>query len=151
MPELSLNSLPKLCTCPPNSVPHTPKEQGIYGIYRRREFGASSYLNLPFNMTDEVPPPTYNAFSSDRTASGGGNVANAPPPPDYTPPSKFVIGSTITTEPLVGLPEIKGHLALLHNFAELKKQVETMTVSVPYVPTDAERKWTWFVGLAVER
>jgi len=54
----------------------------------------------------------------------------------------------------VKIPEIKGHLALLHAFAELKKQVDGDKVTVqvaPNVTLNRERRWTWFVGVAVER
>ncbi|KIM42769.1 hypothetical protein M413DRAFT_38911, partial [Hebeloma cylindrosporum] len=56
-----------------------------------------------------------------------------------------------TTEPLVRIVEVKGHLALLHAFSELKNQVNVLEVPVPHVPADNERKWAWFVALAVER
>ena len=52
------------------------------------------------------------------------------------------------------ISEIKGHLALLHAFAELKKQVdgdEATVQVVPNVTLDRERRWGWFVGVAVER
>lgn len=100
-------------------------------------------------MTDVAPSPAYKASSPGRHAAG--ESAGDAQLPKYTAPSTFSIGDTVT-EPLVGLPEIKGHLALLHAFAELKKQVGSAdTSNVSYVPENKEQKWAWFVGLAVER
>lgn len=55
---------------------------------------------------------------------------------------------------LVTPSQLKGHLALLHAFHELKKKVqEGVDDRFPeYTRTlDGERRWTWFVALAVER
>ncbi|KAF9034121.1 hypothetical protein BJ165DRAFT_1356787, partial [Panaeolus papilionaceus] len=56
--------------------------------------------------------------------------------------------------PLVGIPELKGHLALLHAFYELKEKVESMAfadVGTHRAPKPKTRRWGWFVALAVER
>jgi len=91
-------------------------------------------------MTKLQPPPAYN--------SRGGHG----PPSTYTVPTRFQIGASNTDTSLVRIPEIKGHLALLRMFAELKnKVVELGPGSAPYVPVDAEKRWSWFVALAVER
>jgi len=98
----------------------------------------------------EIAPPAYNA-----PPPGYHRIAdNQLPPPNYTVPTSFKIGQSRTSESLVKISEIKGHLALLHAFAELKKQVDgdEATVQVaPNVTLDRERRWGWFVGVAVER
>ncbi|KAJ7921384.1 hypothetical protein B0H13DRAFT_1604569 [Mycena leptocephala] len=103
----------------------------------------------------EAAPPSYNSASSPSI-----NV-NAPAaneaPPAYSIPNAFAESSRSATgtgiEAFVDVPQIKDHLALLHAFAELKVSVERMTdeAGIPHLPTDNERRWGWFVGLAVER
>ena len=51
----------------------------------------------------------------------------------------------------MNISQIKGHLALLHAFAELKKQVEGLEDFIPQMPADLKIRWAWFVALAVER
>jgi len=94
-------------------------------------------------MADQIPP----AYS---TMAGNSITDSDVPPPIYTAPTQFNIGSRLTPEPLVNISQVKGHLALLHAFAELKKQVEEQE-AIPHMPADLERRWTWFVALAVER
>jgi hypothetical protein len=75
-------------------------------------------------------------------------------PPSYTPPTQFRIGNSTTPKPLVGIPEVKGHLALLHAFAELKTQVNAIPTSSSFFSNGSsypDAKWAWFVGLAAER
>ena len=92
------------------------------------------------NMTKLQPPPTYNS----RYSHG--------PSPTYTVPTQFEIGGSRTNSPLVRIPEIKGHLALLRMFAELRNEVaELGSDSAPYIPVEGEKRWSWFVALAVER
>ena len=91
-------------------------------------------------MTKLQPPPTYNP----RYSHG--------PSPTYTAPTQFRIGASHTGSPLVRIPEIKGHLALLRMFAELKNEVAGLgSDSAPYIPVEGEKRWSWFVALAVER
>ncbi|KAJ7598800.1 hypothetical protein C8J56DRAFT_1092684 [Mycena floridula] len=93
-------------------------------------------------------PPAY----SDKPIQGPEPVADAAPPA-YSFPTTFAIG-TKETSPLVEISSVKGHLALLHAFAQLKSKVEECNPAawdIPNVPEDKERRWAWFVGLAVER
>ena len=77
---------------------------------------------------------------------------NSGPPQTYTAPTQFSIGSQLTPEPLVDISQIKAHLALLHEFAELKNEVEELREgTIPQMPADLERRWAWFVALAVHR
>ena len=95
-------------------------------------------------MTNQIPP----AHSTTVADTIGGSR----PPPTYTAPTQFNIGSQLTPEPLVNISQIKAHLALLHAFAELKKEVEGLKEgTIPQIPADIERRWPWFVALAVER
>ena len=40
---------------------------------------------------------------------------------------------------------------MLDAFANLKKEVQEMDVPIVDMPYDKEKRWSWFVGLAVER
>ena len=101
-------------------------------------------------MDNSAPLPAYNSPAPGQQVDN--DNTESLPPPNYTPPNKFTIGSSTTTQPLVRIVKVKGHLALLHAFSELKNQVDALEVSVPpHVPADKEKKWAWFVALAVER
>jgi hypothetical protein len=71
-----------------------------------------------------------------------------PAPPQYTFPESFRIGFTRTI-PFVYIALLKGHLALLHSFALLRSQIDELSANV--VLEDKDRRWAWFVSLAVER
>lgn len=97
---------------------------------------------------EAVPPP----YTSTTTS---GLPSNAPPP-SYTFPTSFTIGGTRTDSLLVDIPHVQGHLALLHAFAQLRTEIEVSEVSltgtkIPDMPADKEKRWAWFVALAVER
>lgn len=93
--------------------------------------------------------PAYNSASVPNV--GGPNDTTQSQPPEYTFPTRFEIGGRLTHDLLVDIPQIKGHLALLNVFADLKKEVEECDIPIPDMPFDKERRWAWFVGLAVER
>ncbi|KDQ53342.1 hypothetical protein JAAARDRAFT_161844 [Jaapia argillacea MUCL 33604] len=86
-------------------------------------------------MTDQ--PPTY--------------VRAEPPPPVYTFPQTFLIGSKATLQPLVQPEQLKFHLRLLQAFWDLRVAVEERQWEVPHLPAEKELRWAWFVHLAVER
>ena len=83
---------------------------------------------------------------------------NSGPPPTYTAPTRFSIGSQLTPA-LVNISQIKAHLVLLHAFAELKNEVERLQESMiplalmaaPDLRVQVEKRWAWFVALAVLR
>ncbi|KAF6750994.1 hypothetical protein DFP72DRAFT_817051 [Ephemerocybe angulata] len=86
---------------------------------------------------------------------GGPRDETTQVPPKYTFPTSFTIGGRQTIKILVDVPEIKGHLALLHAFDALKREVrgwepETQG-GLETMPFDKEKRWAWFVGLAAER
>jgi hypothetical protein len=99
-------------------------------------------------MMDAPPPPSYTAQPSSNF--GDSDV----PPPAYTFPTTFNIGSK-NAPALVHTTQLKGHLALLHAFAALRSQVEglneTDEMKQVQMPASKERRWSWFLGLAVER
>ena len=95
-----------------------------------------------------VPPPYASTITS--------GVPNNAPPPSHTFPTSFTIGGTPTDSLLVNIPQVQGHLALLHAFAQLRTEIEVSEVSltgakIPDMPADKEKRWAWFVALAVER
>lgn len=104
----------------------------------------------PSIMNDPPSPPSC-------TSRPTGGELDGDAPSAYAFPSTYDIGSKCTNAPLVDSAQIKGHLALLHAFAELRKQVDALDEHVrvmllnPLMPYDKERRWGWFVGLAVER
>ncbi|KAG6839851.1 hypothetical protein H0H87_012772, partial [Tephrocybe sp. NHM501043] len=72
----------------------------------------------------------------------------------YTPPSTFKIGEKWTKTPLVTTAQLKGHLALLRAFSQLRAKIEGLEVEAwttdRYIPDNKHKRWVWFVGLAVE-
>ncbi|KAJ7119045.1 hypothetical protein C8R44DRAFT_625746 [Mycena epipterygia] len=98
---------------------------------------------------EAAPPPSYTSADPPSISAPAG----APEaPPAYSFPTTFSIGGGRTTKPFVNTRQIKDHLALLHAFAELKIKVQEMSnAGLPNLPSDNERRWAWFVGLAVER
>ncbi|KAH8828834.1 hypothetical protein DL96DRAFT_1595733 [Flagelloscypha sp. PMI_526] len=87
-------------------------------------------------------PPAY-AQATDR------------PSLDYAP-TEYLVGGK-KTDPLLTVEQLRGHLALIHSACELRRRVEALAPSQDlasqlfYLPQDNERKWSWFLGLAVER
>ncbi|RDB14774.1 hypothetical protein Hypma_016304 [Hypsizygus marmoreus] len=90
-------------------------------------------------------PPSYSVQASNSNA----------PPPSYAFPVTFSIGQERTNGPLINRSQIKGHLALLHAFYRLRTDIDALDARaktrLPFMPDDKDRRWAWFVGLAVER
>ena len=64
----------------------------------------------------------------------------------------FDVGPDLRIPPLVTIQEVKGHLGLLHLFADLKRRVNGIPNLPEHLSTlKSEKRWGWFVGLAVER
>jgi hypothetical protein len=97
---------------------------------------------------DAPPPPSY-ATQPSSTVDDNDTL-----PPAYTFPTNFRIGSK-SVSAVIDTAQLKGHLALLHAFAGLRSQVdgldETDELKRVHMPDQKERRWSWFVGLAVER
>ncbi|KAG5637812.1 hypothetical protein H0H81_003144 [Sphagnurus paluster] len=105
-------------------------------------------------------PPAYiketpAAAQVSTSTSALPGYAEKNPSPNYVFPQTFPISELCTSAPLVSTVQVKGHLALLHAFAKLRAEIDALDVSaqkrLPLIPPDTERRWTWFVGLAVER
>lgn len=109
------------------------------------------------------PVPENHSYPHTHPAHGSSqSYADDPPteptpehPPTYTFPTSFSIGGKETGRLLVDIPEIKGHLALLNALDALKTEVEGWEPSaeggLARMPADKEKRWAWFVSLAVER
>ncbi|KAH6891590.1 hypothetical protein BKA70DRAFT_851242 [Coprinopsis sp. MPI-PUGE-AT-0042] len=89
----------------------------------------------------DAPPPDYGSDSTGPPLS----------PPGYTFPTSFTVGDRQTDGLLVTIPQVKGHLALLHAFSKLKQDVAEWKGEVLHMPADAEKRWAWFVNMSVER
>jgi hypothetical protein len=107
--------------------------------YQSYEYSATKYRRT-LAMTDSASP-SYEAQLGPE----------APPP--YTFPTSFKIGWQ-TPSPLVTPAQLKGHLAILRAFHGLRCVIED--AKDDRIPTwvkamESERRWAWYVGLAVER
>jgi hypothetical protein len=82
-------------------------------------------------------------------------------PSDYCDSSIFpasaIQSSTLLTQPLVTVEQLDHHLGLLRAFRDLRRLVREPDVEAcHYIPQlalqlDADARWSWFVGLGVER
>ncbi|KAG6917587.1 hypothetical protein DXG01_001935 [Tephrocybe rancida] len=114
------------------------------------------------------PPPPYNAANNSLNDSKHpASASDKPKPPDYPQPLEpgpplrydfprtFAIGARRTNAPLVSSAQLKDHLALLHAFTRHRARTDGLyrgrNEKIPFLPREGERKWGWFVGLAVER
>ncbi|KAG2141382.1 uncharacterized protein EDB93DRAFT_1089431 [Suillus bovinus] len=71
-------------------------------------------------------------------------------PPQYTLPTTFRIGQHITRH-LICPDQLKAHLQLLAAFSHLKQRVVASESLTAGLELDSEKRWVWFVNLAVER
>lgn len=92
--------------------------------------------------------PGHDHASTDAIKTFGSETPSTNMVPSY------VIGGKAVVESLVSFADIQVHLALLRRFAQLKAEVlafkfsETMPEAARF---DAQERWRWFVGLAVDR
>ncbi|TCD60000.1 hypothetical protein EIP91_010927 [Steccherinum ochraceum] len=68
----------------------------------------------------------------------------------------FKVGRDVISSPVVNIEQVKAHLGLLHAFKVLRTAVKEASLAESTVSAVAERldegkRWSWFVGLAVER
>lgn len=94
----------------------------------------------------DAPPPAYRASDTKSVPTDAVDQ-----PPWYTFPTSFRVGAKQTEGPFVTIAQIKGHLALLNAFADLKRAVIAHKDPIPQMPTNPEKRWAWFVNLAAER
>jgi hypothetical protein len=92
-------------------------------------------------------------------------VVDAVPSPRHSPPppsredTPFTIGGRGVANPLVSLEQLRSHLRLLGMFASMKQKVEDpdsdpqlmQTVPPLAKALTPEKRWEWFLELAVER
>jgi hypothetical protein len=89
------------------------------------------------NMTEQLPP--YSTLPQPE-----------PELPQYTLPETFNIGR-FSTRHLVRPNQLKAHLQLLAAFSHLKQRVVASESIIAGLESDSEKRWVWFVNLAVER
>lgn len=67
--------------------------------------------------------------------------------------SNFKVGNQLTPSPLVSPTQLQAHLNLLRAFKELRIRVEQDAHNLPPAAAslDTEKRWIWFLELAVER
>ncbi|KAI0051192.1 hypothetical protein FA95DRAFT_1628258 [Auriscalpium vulgare] len=88
------------------------------------------------------------SFYAARSSTSGPTTISRNGSPDI-----FRIGRTKMQVPLVDVKHVKLHLNLLDAFSRLRQQIETgSSARLPEqaLHLDAEKRWAWFVGLAVE-
>ncbi|KAF8967533.1 hypothetical protein BDZ97DRAFT_1916819 [Flammula alnicola] len=129
--------------------PHVTTSSPVEGLttYNWRKWHSINNFDTRAHtlLMADAPPPSYYKSLSGRPGEVDREL------PSYHAPTTFAIGSTRTTEPLVKVAEVKDHLALLHSFAQLKNDVTASKIVAEHMPSDNERRWSWFVGIAVER
>lgn len=95
-------------------------------------------------MDDTTAPPSYTSEVP--------KPENAPPA--YTFPTTFSIGAKKTDGPLVTVEQLKGHLALLRLFHNLREEIaagKDGRLPAWTMELEDDRRWGWFVALAAER
>ncbi|CAL1714258.1 unnamed protein product [Somion occarium] len=102
------------------------------------------------SVDSEQSPPAY-AIAVD---SGSSQIGS--PPPSYSAPKSYKIGSRTLGSPLVDINQLKAHLALLHAFKLLRADIQSKSAEELELPAVVDRlgeneRWAWFVGLALER
>ena len=95
----------------------------------------SPWTNL--KMTDTLPPYTILPQPD-------------PEPPQYTLPETFTIGRH-NARHLVRPDQLRAHLHILEAFNHLKQRVVASESLIAGLETDGEKRWVWFINLAVER
>jgi hypothetical protein len=97
----------------------------------------------------------HPAYPTLQDLRWNGEEFDLAPPPGYQFPSSFQVGMW-STQALVNTSNVIGHLTLLRAFSTLRSTVDgleqnRMRVWLDQMPEDKDRRWTWFVGRAVER
>ena len=114
-------------------------------------------MTMAVAATEDLPVyKVKEDFKEDLKATVSELEIPAYNPPPYTAPKAYRIGRSTFPDPLVSIPQVKAHLSLLRAFKALRTTVEEpdatvlgLTGVVKELPKD--KRWTWFVGLAVER
>ncbi|KAI0049887.1 hypothetical protein FA95DRAFT_1488384 [Auriscalpium vulgare] len=94
----------------------------------------------------QTSPPTYDEAGTSTDTEATTST------PGFT--GVFRVGRKELHGPLVEAKHLKLHLGLLGAFVQLRQQLEAgrdAGLPEPAMRLEAERRWAWFVGLAVER
>ncbi|KAI0050300.1 hypothetical protein FA95DRAFT_1603654 [Auriscalpium vulgare] len=97
-------------------------------------------------------PPAYGAAGTTAISEAGtSTTATSSNRPGF--PGVYRIGTANLQVPLVKVKHLQCHLNLLGAFAQLRQEVEASDAALPEAAMrlETERRWAWFVGLAVER
>jgi len=124
----------------------------------RREGDLHAIASPPYTL--ELPGSVNPGVAhSDSEVEARVGAASGTPSGDRH--AGYSIGMVVTPGPLVDLLHVKGHLAILRALGELKDRVREMDVEVSvgkgegakdvFVLKEKEKRWGWFVALAVER
>lgn len=130
------------CSLPTSSLDHS--EQYRYGS----SLGVDSDPDNPIFVHSEQPKA--DQVPDDEV----GPAVHTRPTMNFPQPHVYHIGESFITTPLVDMPQVKAHLALLHKIKDLRSRLEhapndTLCDAVRGYP--AESKWGFLVSLAVER
>lgn len=102
---------------------------------------------------DRYLPTNYEAMHKEAEAPQYIESAVPEAPPAYALKSNFKIGYHTTPSPLVSPSQLQTHLNLLRAFKDLRTRIEQDTHNLPSAAAslDVEKRWVWFIELAVER
>nr|GAT45567.1 predicted protein [Mycena chlorophos] len=128
---------------------HSSRPRRLSRLARRRTF-----------CTESVPDESHGCIHNVRQELLGRDTIatctkESPSMPQDSPLATFHVGGK-ETRPFVTVDQLKDHLALLHAFADLRARVEDTSaedLGIEYFPPESEkeRRWSVFVGFAVER
>lgn len=99
-------------------------------------------------MANSTSLPVYDAKETQIPTTDTKSEA----PPAYVLQKNFQIG-THSTPPLVTPNQLQTHLNLLKAFNDLRTKIEQGGEGLPSATAslDADKRWVWFLQLAVER
>ncbi|CAL1714266.1 unnamed protein product [Somion occarium] len=132
----------------------------------RRELPPVPSASVPLHSATAPPIPLLIPSLPPSPVTPAPRQATPPPPsarlpllspsPSYPGPSSYKIGEKMLPSPLVTIDQLKAHLTLLGAFKSLRTTVQTQSAEELILPPvvermDVNKRWTWFVGLAVER
>lgn len=119
-------------------------------------------------MVDNARPPVYTLHNENTTYTVPEQPSFANPPlqksrrfKSLAPPAVPFLPTLLTQNQrrtqnalqLVTQTQLKGHLTLLYAFHAFKTSVQDGDDRFPATPQmlDGQRRWSWFIALAVER
>ena len=109
---------------------------------------------LPFSMTNSEPPPYSESQESSPLYSPTSQPLASSSSQSRENLLTFHVGLRELQDSLVQIKHLKIHLCFLGALQDLRRRVESVAdASWPPLirELDAERRWLWFVTLAIER